>query len=435
MKLTVAMIARDEAAHLGHCLASIQDLADEIVLVDTGSVDGTPAIAAAHGARVGTFAWVQDFAAARNASLDLATGDWVLVLDADEAVDAADHGRIRAALAAPGAEAYRVLIRNYLPGGAFTMMDTEAKANPGGYREGAAHARCADTRGVRLFRRRPWARFTSRVHEMVDPAFLARGIQPRDLDAVIHHYGFTLADRVRAKKPVYLELARRDAEDRPGDAQAQFHLLIQAATAEAWELAVQAADRFLALTPGAAPGTVLLTRAVALQRLGRHAEAEAAFRTHLARHPDSAPGVAGRAVSLERLGRGAEARALLEACVQAHPAFATPWLDLADLHARAGDPVAARAVLERALAGAPGDPDLRARLVRLGLETGDPNQAVLDAWEALRACPRGGEGTWHLLVGVQLLRQGARAEARQILEQGLAAFPGHPDLLRVKEMA
>jgi len=76
--LTISLIVRNEEQTLGRCLDSVRGLADEIVVVDTGSTDGTREIAAAHGARVFDFPWCDDFAAARNESLRHATGQWVL---------------------------------------------------------------------------------------------------------------------------------------------------------------------------------------------------------------------------------------------------------------------------------------------------------------------------------------------------------------------
>ena len=87
------------------------------------------------------------------------------------------------------------------------------------------------------------------------------------------------------------------------------------------------------------------------------------------------------------------------------------------------------------MAASPRDPALRARLVRLGLETGNPDLAVRDAWEAMGACGGTGDPAWPRLVALHLLRAGAREEALAVLARGLEAFPGNADLLRLKEMA
>lgn len=84
MAISLCMIAKNEAATLGQALASVKDVVSEIIVVDTGSTDDTVTIAESHGAKVHFFPWVNDFAAARNVSLAHATGDWVLVIDADE---------------------------------------------------------------------------------------------------------------------------------------------------------------------------------------------------------------------------------------------------------------------------------------------------------------------------------------------------------------
>jgi tetratricopeptide (TPR) repeat protein len=276
--------------------------------------------------------------------------------------------------------------------------------------------------------------FRGRLHETVDACFRERNLPLPDLDAVIHHYGFTLADRVEAKKPLYLELARRDAQDRPGDPPSLFNLLIQAATAGDWDLARDAAERFRAAArarKAGVPPTVLLTQATALQRLHHHEEALRVFGELLALDPACLPAKVGRGVSLERLGRREEARRILEACIRERPDFITTYLDLADLHGRAGEPGQAEAVLRGGLEGSPSDPALWGRLIRLGVEGGAMEKAVGDAWEAIQRCPGGGSGDWHRLVGVFLLRQGAQDEGRQVLAQGLEAFPGHPDLTRL----
>ena len=82
--LSLSMIVRDEEQKLGTCLESVKGFCDELVVVDTGSSDNTIAIAKEAGARVEAIEWPGDFTPARNKALEFVSGDWVLVLDADE---------------------------------------------------------------------------------------------------------------------------------------------------------------------------------------------------------------------------------------------------------------------------------------------------------------------------------------------------------------
>ena len=100
IKLSLCMIVKDEESVLERCLASAtgagaegENPIDEIVIADTGSSDGTKAIAAAFGAKIYDFAWRDDFSAARNFSFSKATGDYILWLDADDFI--ADEARKR----------------------------------------------------------------------------------------------------------------------------------------------------------------------------------------------------------------------------------------------------------------------------------------------------------------------------------------------------
>jgi tetratricopeptide (TPR) repeat protein len=83
-RIALVMIARDEARCIERALLSAKPWVDEMVVLDTGSDDGTAATAARCGAQVSRFQWVQDFAAARNAALACTSASWRLVLDADE---------------------------------------------------------------------------------------------------------------------------------------------------------------------------------------------------------------------------------------------------------------------------------------------------------------------------------------------------------------
>lgn len=78
------MIVKNESRCLARCLHSVKGIVDEIVVTDTGSTDDTVKIAREFGAVISNFAWVRDFSAARNFSLAQCTGDWILIMDADE---------------------------------------------------------------------------------------------------------------------------------------------------------------------------------------------------------------------------------------------------------------------------------------------------------------------------------------------------------------
>lgn len=85
--VSVCMIVKDEEKVLGRCLASLKELADEIIVVDTGSTDRTKQIAAEYTDKIYDFKWNYDFAAARNYSFSKATKDYIYAADADEVID------------------------------------------------------------------------------------------------------------------------------------------------------------------------------------------------------------------------------------------------------------------------------------------------------------------------------------------------------------
>jgi len=93
--LSACLIVKDEEKHLSRCLASLKGLADEIVVVDTGSSDNTPKIAEESGARVYFETWQDDFALHRNQVIEKANGKWILIIDADEEVVNTDFNDTR----------------------------------------------------------------------------------------------------------------------------------------------------------------------------------------------------------------------------------------------------------------------------------------------------------------------------------------------------
>jgi glycosyltransferase involved in cell wall biosynthesis len=100
--LSVILITRNEEANLRDCLASLGGLAEQVVVVDTASTDGTIAIAQEFGATIAQPADWPGFGPQKNRALDLATGDWVLSLDADERLTPELQAEIAGVLKKPG---------------------------------------------------------------------------------------------------------------------------------------------------------------------------------------------------------------------------------------------------------------------------------------------------------------------------------------------
>jgi|DewCreStandDraft_1066081.scaffolds.fasta_scaffold00095_95 glycosyltransferase involved in cell wall biosynthesis/FMN phosphatase YigB (HAD superfamily)/tetratricopeptide (TPR) repeat protein len=198
-RLTVCLITRDEEQFLGQCLESVRGLAHQIVVVDTGSKDRTVEIARAHGAEVYHFSWCDDFSAARNAALEHARGDWVLMLDADE--ELTEEGRARL----PEALRCREVIAWRLP-----LVDVGREA------EGPSYV-------PRLFRNAPGLFYVGRVHEQVFSSLEVRraewGLENRPGDVRLRHHGYrpdVVRDRNKIERNLrLLEQAVRELPEEP----------------------------------------------------------------------------------------------------------------------------------------------------------------------------------------------------------------------------
>lgn len=203
--LSLCLIVRDEAALIEDCIASAAGLIDELIVVDTGSVDDTVERVRALGAKVIHFEWIDDFAAARNVSLDAATGTFVLVLDADERLQDGAADVIQALMSQDEPSTPTV----YLP----LISNVDRAGNP----MGADHM-------PRLWRRRPELRFSGRIHEELgaDLPHLRRVIDDRFR---ILHLGYDpeLAKH-RGKRARNVALLERELAARPDDPRVWFYL-------------------------------------------------------------------------------------------------------------------------------------------------------------------------------------------------------------------
>jgi len=167
------MIVRDEETALPRCLKSVKDVADEMIVVDTGSKDNTVSIAGDFGARVYHFEWRDDFAAARNESLRHAKGDWIFQIDADEELLPGSIPRLRKAMLNPWCLVYVITCDNGADSGAERFVKVG-----------------------RLFRSHPSVRYSRPYHENVSSGaydLIAREPQWQVLEEpgiVIRHYGY-----------------------------------------------------------------------------------------------------------------------------------------------------------------------------------------------------------------------------------------------------
>ncbi len=431
MSISLAMIVKNEASRLRHCLGSVRDLADELIVVDTGSSDGTPDLARELGAQVHAFPWNGSFADARNESLRHCTQPWILVLDADEAVDALDHDRLRAAVqGAP--TAYELRLRNYCEDGNYAIRDEVAVANHAPYTEGREHPYYVDAWGLRLFPNLPGLAFTGEIHELLHPFFRAQGIAIRPLEAVIHHYGKLNRALEAEKAKAYFALCLQALEANPNDPQALYNVVQQALQAQAWEVAVTHAERFRAQQSGESP-LILYAGGFALLQLQRPAEALPWFERLLRQLPKHTLGLLHQASCLTALGRVEDARRSLKDAITLQPTLSQAYLNLAELEHRCGQTDIAQAILQLGFQTCAKDRLFLHGAVLFDLWTQDLTAAMTHAVQALEVYPEGGEGVWHQLKALRLHSQGQVAQALAAVERGLAVRPGDADLLRLRD--
>lgn len=211
LTIGLCVIARDEERFIGDCIDSARPFVQEIIVLDTGSSDRTREIAREHGARVEQFTWCDDFAAARNAAIECATTDWILMLDADErlAADGAellgDYARM-APVIANGINAFCPLIVSQ------TLDGHGGKS--------------VASRVMRFFPRLPELRWVGAIHE--DLKYLPQPLRLRSiaLDRVrIVHLGYdSTIYAERGKDARNTRLLEQEFQLHPEDARTLFFL-------------------------------------------------------------------------------------------------------------------------------------------------------------------------------------------------------------------
>jgi tetratricopeptide (TPR) repeat protein len=376
-RLSVCMITRNEERFLGQCLASVRGLATQIVVVDTGSTDRTVEIAREHGAEIHAFEWCDDFSAARNAALEHATGDWVLVLDADEELLPEHRETILREMREPTVIAWRLPI-----------IDKGREA------EGRSFV-------PRLFRNAPALFFVGRVHEQVFSSLEVRrkewGLENRLGSSAILHHGYVeevVASRDKiARNMRLLQLAIREMPDEPNLLMSLGLETVRSGFIEEGLEHYRAAFRAMSALPGSQ--VVPELRETLLTQMATHLLAAKQFAEIVTICQSPAGKAAGPTASLHflqglahmELKQPAEAAEQMRQCLakRAQPALSPvnksilkggPSHCLALCLSALKRPAEAAEAFRAALAQEPAAPAIRLDFARFQAENGDPVESL-----------------------------------------------------------
>ena len=382
MELSLCVVARDEADFLGSCIESARLVVDEILVVDTGSKDDTPKIAERLGARVYRRAWPGDFAGAYNLFLPLASGDWILSLDADELLDPASRSSIRTRIRDPRIDGYLADIRNY---SCAPVMKWRGVEPDDPLARGAMGY--LPSQSVRLFRNHPDNRYRGEVHQSIRESILGRGGRIEAAGIVIHHYGWLREKRLAMKFENYLSLARSKVKSQPKNSRAwielgllRHHLGDPPGAMESFRKAhsldhepssafflgrsliergrLKEAVRYLKKAiqknpedhaPDFDNADVHEELGHAFEKLGDRQKAETSYRRALLSRPDSPVAANNLAGLLSMRGSLAEAKTILEKLLSRYPRLDSAWTTLGSNRLRSGDLQGARNAFRTAL--------------------------------------------------------------------------------------
>ncbi len=298
-KISLCMIVRDNARTIAPCLASIRPWVDEMIVVDTGSVDETPRIVESFGAKLYHFPWCDDFSAARNESLRHATGDWLFWMDSDDTIPP-ECGR-----------GLRELVENqYDPSVIAYVMQVHCL---GSLEEEQAGMGLEAVDHVKLFRNLPELRFDGRMHEQILTAInrMEEHVRIQATNLYVVHSGSDRSPAGQAKKLERdMRLLLMELAERPEHTftlfnlgMTQLHLSRPADAADYLRRSLRAAD---SRDSHVKKAFALLALAEMQQR--RYEEALAACRQGLKLQPHDVELRFREAGALKELGRLAEAR-------------------------------------------------------------------------------------------------------------------------------
>jgi tetratricopeptide (TPR) repeat protein len=403
--LSLCMIAKNEEHCIREAILSVSTLFSEFILVDTGSTDATVSIAEEFGAKVIHEQWVDDFSAHRNSSLAHASGEWILVLDADEVIDETQLPILRHLIAGEK-KCYQFIQRHYTDDHRLSRFQPSRGQYPEREKH---HIGFFDSWLCRLFPNDTRIRYENRVHELVEPAIQREQVfQLERAPILLHHYGNTaeLIER-KKKKGLYSLLGQRKLDEHPEEWKNFYELGIEHNTNGRLEESVECFEA--ALTRNPAYTNISINLGYVLTELGRFDESEKVLSSALQLAPKSAELLCNLAVNYMRQGRDALAVPLLKEAITIHSNYLNAYANLGSAYFRLGLLSEGTQVYQQGIAQAPRNVKMYERFAVSLLDVGKLREAktVLEAVIQLASQQPSGWG----LMALTLERLGLPKEA------------------------
>ncbi|MGB9438932.1 MAG: glycosyltransferase [Desulfobacterales bacterium] len=309
--VSLCMIVKNEEQYLAHCLASVKPIVDEMIVVDTGSADGTKDIAVSFGAKVYDYDWNHDFAEARNFSISKASGSWILIMDADEVISHLDYPKFEEIVKVPpkSSAAFSIITRNYC-----TLANTIGwVANDGKYSQEEAGIGWIPSVKVRLFYGKDLIWFEGVVHELLDPVLKRKRIKIEQCKIPIHHYGRLNKGNLDRKGEIYFEIGKKKLEEMGDDLNALRELAVQATIIGKNEDAIELWERLLALKPDSKlSAEVFINMGTVYSRMGKYQDALYASKKAIKHSPELKEAIYNYSMAELHLGNAGKTIKVLE---------------------------------------------------------------------------------------------------------------------------
>jgi len=233
LPISVCIIAKNEEKYIQQCLERIKPLGFEIVVIDTGSEDNTKEIAKKYTDKVLDFAWIDDFAAARNFAAQQASNDWILSLDCDEYIDQADTETLESFLVSKNKE--RV--------GALRLQSLM-------YNDKGGMTKVLDD--IHRFYNRRYFHFVGRIHEQLFHKYKKGFVVSRFILPIkATHYGYAIQGEEMVKKQERnLKLIAKELEQDKENPYLYFQSGQSYKAIDQYDLAIENFEKALSLKPG-----------------------------------------------------------------------------------------------------------------------------------------------------------------------------------------